>query len=86
MSTVLLFDIDGTLVATGGAGRRAMVGAFVELYSNERVFDGMSFAGMTDRAMQVVLIGCAAFGALLVLGAKKNLASGGRGGSHGATV
>lgn len=44
------------------------------------------YAGMTDRAMQVVLIGCAAFGALLVLGARKNLASGGRGGSHGATV
>ncbi len=44
------------------------------------------YAGMTDRAMQVVLIGCAAFGALLVLGARKNLASGGRGGSHGATA
>jgi phosphoglycolate phosphatase len=50
-ATVLLFDIDGTLVATGGAGRRAMVGAFTELYAKTDVFDGLSFAGMTDRAI-----------------------------------
>lgn len=49
--TVLLFDIDGTLVATGGAGRRAMVATFAELYSKEDVFEGLSFAGMTDRAI-----------------------------------
>jgi phosphoglycolate phosphatase len=49
--TVLLFDIDGTLVATGGAGRRAMVAAFSELYAKENVFEGLSFAGMTDRAI-----------------------------------
>jgi phosphoglycolate phosphatase-like HAD superfamily hydrolase len=49
--TVLLFDIDGTLVATGGAGRRAMVAAFADLYANDHVFDGLSFAGMTDRAI-----------------------------------
>jgi phosphoglycolate phosphatase len=49
--TVLLFDIDGTLVATGGAGRRAMVGAFSELYGQADVFEGISFAGMTDRAI-----------------------------------
>jgi phosphoglycolate phosphatase-like HAD superfamily hydrolase len=51
MPTVLLFDIDGTLVLTGGAGRRAMVGAFVELHGREDVFEGTSFAGMTDRAI-----------------------------------
>jgi phosphoglycolate phosphatase-like HAD superfamily hydrolase len=51
MPTVLLFDIDGTLVLTGGAGRRAMVGAFVELHAREDVFEGTSFAGMTDRAI-----------------------------------
>jgi phosphoglycolate phosphatase len=50
-STVLLFDIDGTLVATGGAGRRAMVAAFDELYRKNDVFDGLAFAGMTDRAI-----------------------------------
>jgi phosphoglycolate phosphatase len=49
--TVLLFDIDGTLVLTGGAGKRAMVGAFQKLHEREDVFDGVSFAGMTDRAI-----------------------------------
>ncbi len=51
MRTVLLFDIDGTLVSTGGAGRRAMVGAFSSLHGKDDVFDGISFAGMTDRAI-----------------------------------
>lgn len=51
MSTVLLFDIDGTLVATGGAGRRAMVATFADLYAKDDVFEGLSFAGMTDRAI-----------------------------------
>ena len=30
--TVFLFDIDGTLVLTGGAGRRAMESAFTLLH------------------------------------------------------
>ncbi|HVH45574.1 MAG TPA: HAD family hydrolase, partial [Labilithrix sp.] len=51
MGTVLLFDIDGTLVSTGGAGRRAMVAAFANLHGHDRVFEGTSFAGMTDRAI-----------------------------------
>lgn len=51
MGTVLLFDIDGTLVSTGGAGRRAMVGAFASLHGKDDVFEGVSFAGMTDRAI-----------------------------------
>jgi phosphoglycolate phosphatase-like HAD superfamily hydrolase len=51
MSTVLLFDIDGTLVLTGGAGRRAMVGAFLSLHGKDDVFEGTSFSGMTDRAI-----------------------------------
>ncbi len=51
MRTVLLFDIDGTLVSTGGAGRRAMVGAFTNLHGKHDVFEGTSFAGMTDRAI-----------------------------------
>lgn len=51
MRTVLLFDIDGTLVCTGGAGRRAMLSAFATLTGRADVFDGMSFAGMTDRAI-----------------------------------
>jgi phosphoglycolate phosphatase-like HAD superfamily hydrolase len=49
--TVLLFDIDGTLVLTGGAGRRAMVGAFVQVHARGDVFEGLNFGGMTDRAI-----------------------------------
>jgi len=51
MQTVLLFDIDGTLLSTGGAGRRAMAGAFASLHGKDDVFEGTSFGGMTDRAI-----------------------------------
>ncbi|HEU5162423.1 MAG TPA: hypothetical protein VFV54_04680 [Thermoanaerobaculia bacterium] len=43
------------------------------------------YAGLTERAMQIVLIGCAAFGAFLVIGARKNLTRGGHGNQHHAT-
>jgi phosphoglycolate phosphatase len=48
--TVLLFDIDGTLVSTGGAGRRSMDRAFLEHSGTADVLD-FSFAGMTDPAI-----------------------------------
>jgi phosphoglycolate phosphatase-like HAD superfamily hydrolase len=48
--TVLLFDIDGTLVTTGGAGRRAMERAFEQL-TGRRDATRFPFAGMTDRAI-----------------------------------
>lgn len=48
--TVLLFDIDGTLVTTGGAGRRAMERAF-ERITGRRDATRFPFAGMTDRAI-----------------------------------
>lgn len=48
--TVYLFDIDGTLVSTGGAGRRAIERAFAEHTGAAAVLD-FSFAGMTDRAI-----------------------------------
>lgn len=43
------------------------------------------YAGLTERAMQIVLAGCAAFGALLVVFARKNLARGRRGSHNHAT-
>ena len=46
--TVLLFDIDGTLVLTGGAGGRAMTRAFQDLYGVANGFDGVPFNGRTD--------------------------------------
>jgi len=50
--TVFLFDIDGTLISTGGAGRRSMEGAFAELFGARGVAAiEFSFAGMTDQAI-----------------------------------
>ena len=46
--TVLLFDIDGTLVLTGGAGGRAMTRAFEDLYGIPNGFEGVPFNGRTD--------------------------------------
>jgi phosphoglycolate phosphatase-like HAD superfamily hydrolase len=47
--TILLFDVDGTLVRTGGAGRRAIEGALAEHGADGAA--SFSFAGMTDRAI-----------------------------------
>lgn len=47
---VVLFDIDGTLVTCGGAGRRAMERAFDE-HALARSTSDFSFGGMTDRAI-----------------------------------
>jgi phosphoglycolate phosphatase-like HAD superfamily hydrolase len=49
--TVLLFDIDGTLVTTGGAGRRSMERAFRHLHGRGDACDSFSMSGMTDRAI-----------------------------------
>ena len=47
--TLVLFDIDGTLVRTGGAGSRAMSRAFEDLFGVSGAFDGIPMAGRTDR-------------------------------------
>jgi phosphoglycolate phosphatase-like HAD superfamily hydrolase len=46
--TVVLFDIDGTLVLTGGAGGRAMARAFEDLFAIGNAFTGVPFAGRPD--------------------------------------
>jgi phosphoglycolate phosphatase-like HAD superfamily hydrolase len=58
--TVFLFDIDGTLLLTGGAGRRAFDRAFAEVCGRGDAASGFSFAGMTDRA--IARAGLAALG------------------------
>src|SRR3954464_12571229 len=45
---LILFDIDGTLVLTGGAGMRAMNRACEDLVSSEDPMAGVQFAGRTD--------------------------------------
>jgi phosphoglycolate phosphatase-like HAD superfamily hydrolase len=48
MSKLVLFDIDGTLVLTGGAGVRAMSRACEELIGHAGALDGIAVAGRTD--------------------------------------
>jgi len=54
--TVLLFDIDGTLITTGGAGKRAVLRAVLAWAKARGLTLGpessaFSFGGMTDRAI-----------------------------------
>ena len=46
---LVLFDIDGTLVLTGGAGIRAMNRACEELVGHPRALANIPVAGRTDR-------------------------------------
>ena len=50
MGCVALFDIDGTLISTGGAGRRAIRAGLRQVVGRP-VNPEFSFAGMTDRAI-----------------------------------
>ena len=47
--TIVLLDIDGTLIRTGRAGSRAMNRAFEDLFGIAGAFDGVVMAGRTDR-------------------------------------
>ncbi len=48
MIEAVLFDIDGTLITTGGAGGEAWKRAFVELYDNPLDIRDVTESGMTD--------------------------------------
>ncbi|HDZ61517.1 MAG TPA: HAD family hydrolase [Nitrospirae bacterium] len=52
MKKLMLFDIDGTLMHTGGAGTRSMNLAFDKLFGVKDAFKGISMAGKTD--MQIM--------------------------------
>ncbi len=49
--TLVLFDIDGTLIQTGRAGVRGMNRAFADLFDAPEALDGVPVAGRTDRAI-----------------------------------
>ena len=51
MRKLVLFDIDGTLVLTGGAGLRAMNRALQEVFGHADGLDGIPVAGRTDWAI-----------------------------------
>jgi beta-phosphoglucomutase-like phosphatase (HAD superfamily) len=50
MPTILLFDVDGTLVSSGGVGRLAIEKTFERRHGRRDVVS-FSFAGMTDKAI-----------------------------------
>jgi len=45
---LLLFDIDGTLILSGGAGLRGINRAFEQLYGIANILDGITLSGRTD--------------------------------------
>jgi phosphoglycolate phosphatase len=49
MTTLLLWDIDGTLINSGGAGMRALRTALKNCFSIDGSLDDIDFAGRTDR-------------------------------------
>ncbi len=48
---ILLFDIDGTLISAGGAGRAALALAFEQVLGVKNAMDGVRLAGSTDPAI-----------------------------------
>ncbi len=48
MKKLLLFDIDGTILNTGGAGKRSMIRAFEDIYGPANGFHGIHMSGKTD--------------------------------------
>src|SRR5438270_5704611 len=48
---VCLFDIDGTLIASGGAGKAALETGFTEEFGVCSVIEKLSLSGRTDRSI-----------------------------------
>ena len=51
MRSICLFDIDGTLLSTGGAGQRAMERALTDVFGVPDPWEDIPAAGRTDRAI-----------------------------------
>jgi phosphoglycolate phosphatase len=49
MTTLILWDIDGTLISSGGAGMRALRAALKETFGIDGSLEDIEFAGRTDR-------------------------------------
>lgn len=59
---LVLFDIDGTLVLTKGAGRRALGAALLRVYGTSGLIDGYDFRGKTDPRIVAELMSAAGLG------------------------
>jgi phosphoglycolate phosphatase len=53
---ILLFDIDGTLIRSGGAGKHAMESALADAFGLSHINDGVPYAGRTDNAIAKELL------------------------------
>src|SRR5947207_14430029 len=51
MVRLVLFDIDGTLIHTGGAGVKAFAKVFADEFKAVDGFERLKFAGRTDTAL-----------------------------------
>jgi phosphoglycolate phosphatase-like HAD superfamily hydrolase len=51
MRHVILFDIDGTLIHGGGAGRAALLRALADVLAYPGPYESVSFSGRTDHAI-----------------------------------
>jgi phosphoglycolate phosphatase-like HAD superfamily hydrolase len=73
-----LFDLDGTLVDTAGAGKRAIERACHRLFGLDgisRISSGIRFAGMTDASIFKALVSAAGITALRYAALKAELCS-----------
>src|SRR5262245_32493492 len=52
---LILWDVDGTLLQSGGAGRTAMAAAGCELFGSQFTLDGVEMGGQLDSAIWVEL-------------------------------
>ena len=59
MRLLVLFDIDGTLIHTAGAGKAAVETALVEVFGTAGAIRDLPFDGMTDGAIVRTLLGAA---------------------------
>jgi phosphoglycolate phosphatase-like HAD superfamily hydrolase len=48
---ICLFDIDGTLISSGGAGKRALELALTHAFGVEHIIEKLQLSGRTDRAI-----------------------------------
>lgn len=58
-SRLILFDIDGTILLTAGAGRRAITAALTELVGDNAAFGRIRFDGKTDPQIVTELLAAA---------------------------
>lgn len=62
MRRLILFDIDGTLLDAGGAGRRALAAAMTQVYGETGPMEGYSMGGRTDPQIVRELLDAAGMG------------------------